>query len=841
MLWRGFCLAVMVALSVTGALAQNIDPANTGARYVYGENIGWLNLRPQGNGVPAVVVGDSGLTGYIWGENIGWVSLSCQNTANCGTVPYGVANDGAGHLSGFAWGENVGWINFAPAGSGVYIDGDGVFQGMAWGENIGWINFHSSGPVPFLVKTSWCPAVDVSPPVTTVSGVTAGWAKTNVDAVLSAADNSCGVGVREIRYSLDNSPPVVAPGSSVTIQITSEGTHTLAWYSVDNVGSVETVHTRIIEIDKTPPVISFTSPAHGAVYDVGAPARAAYGATDAISGVASVTGTIANGSPLPNLSTGSYVISVTAVDAAGNSVTESHTYTIVNPTPAGIITKITGDGPAYGDGGPAPSAQLNSSSGIAVDRAGNVYVCDNGHSVIRRIDGLSRIITTVAGIGTPGYSGDGQAATSAAIDLRFEGYGGLAFDAQGNLYIADTGNNRIRKVDATTGIITTVAGNGNQGFSGDSGPATGAQLARPCGRGGGCRRQPLHRRQRQPQSEARGRRKRLDQHCTWAEAQPTGWATAAPAINGGLNYPRRVALDGSGNLYIADSLHGAIRRVDAVTKVITSVAGGGIAGVNLGGEANDVAADAYGRLYIAGPFLLWKLEGGVGSVVSGTGGSCFFDTPGGAYATFCFAGLAGLAVAPGGDLYVTSRYLYRLVGAAAPPAGIAITCSTTQFTLDSITNPTGSVSMVNDACRSTLSLTNLTAVGGDFTVTGNTALTSMSTPVLSTVGGSLTVSNNPVLTTADPSSSTSVAGEVTVSNNPSLSSLSLSSLDSATSVTVTGNTSASSISLDSTTTTGNVTVIDNPNALVSLSSSSIGGDLTVETDRRHGELLDHHR
>ena len=87
------------------------------------------------------------LTGFIWAENIGWISLSCENTSSCGTVNFGVTNDGAGNLSGFAWGENVGWINFDPNVSGdsndygVTVDSDGVFDGWAWAENIGWVNF----------------------------------------------------------------------------------------------------------------------------------------------------------------------------------------------------------------------------------------------------------------------------------------------------------------------------------------------------------------------------------------------------------------------------------------------------------------------------------------------------------------------------------------------------------------------------------------------------------------------------------------------------------------------------------------------------------------------------
>ncbi len=144
-----FLLVVLILFCSTG-YAENIDD---GFEYAWGENVGWLNAEPLGDGGPGVEVQDSELTGYIWAENIGWISLSCENTDYCETVEYGVENDGAGNLSGYAWAENAGWINFAPTGAGVTIDpATGEFSGYAWGENIGWINFAPNG---VAVKTSW--------------------------------------------------------------------------------------------------------------------------------------------------------------------------------------------------------------------------------------------------------------------------------------------------------------------------------------------------------------------------------------------------------------------------------------------------------------------------------------------------------------------------------------------------------------------------------------------------------------------------------------------------------------------------------------------------------------
>ena len=133
---------------------------------------------------------------------------------------------------------------------------------------------------------------------------------------------------------------------------------------------------------------------------------------------------------------------------------------------AGILTTVAGTGARgfSGDGGPATDAALNSTNGVAVDGAGNLFIADSGNNRIRKVDGAG-IITTVAGGGGRGFSGDGGPATAAALRFPL----GVAVDGAGNLFIADSSNNRIRKVDGA-GIITTVAGTGAFGFSGDGGP-----------------------------------------------------------------------------------------------------------------------------------------------------------------------------------------------------------------------------------------------------------------------------------------------------------------------------------------------------------------------------------
>jgi hypothetical protein len=164
-------------------------------------------------------------------------------------------------------------------------------------------------------------------------------------------------------------------------------------------------------------------------------------------------------------------------DAAGNLyVAETGHHVIRKVDTLGNLTTIAGTTTQgfSGDAGPAISATLDSPQGLALDTANNLYIADTHNHRIRRID-TTGIITTVAGNGTQGFSGDTSAATYASLALPH----GLSLDASGNLYLADTGNHRIRRIDATTGIITTIAGDGTQGFSGDNGPAIASSLDSP--------------------------------------------------------------------------------------------------------------------------------------------------------------------------------------------------------------------------------------------------------------------------------------------------------------------------------------------------------------------------
>ena len=314
-------LALTVILGGNAVLAENMDPDDDGAQYAWGENIGWINFEPGGDGGSGAEVGDFGLTGYLWGENIGWINLS--------PVYGGVTNDGEGNLAGYAWGENTGWINFSPTEGGVYIDACGDFNGTAWGENIGWISFRSEGAYPFIVRTTWVSPIDTIAPETEPDSPVEGWY--TADVVIKLAATDCGSGVREVHHILDQGDEVVTPGSSVDVDITAEGCHSLAYFSVDEEDNIESYNYVSFCIDKTPPEITLASPADEAAYYINDAVLADYTVTDAVSGVDIVTAPVPDGEPIHTSTTGIHLFEVSAFDIAGNHESVTHTYTVSYP------------------------------------------------------------------------------------------------------------------------------------------------------------------------------------------------------------------------------------------------------------------------------------------------------------------------------------------------------------------------------------------------------------------------------------------------------------------------------------------------------------------------------
>lgn len=390
---------------------------------------------------------------------------------------------------------------------------------------------------------------------------------------------------------------------------------------------------------------------------------------------------------------------------------------------SGIIETLAGDGePGYaGDGGPATAASLNEPKGLCVDSQGNLYIADSENHVIRRIDRSTGVITTVAGIcpagtgnpipmpepmameteededpfadssadktkaytqvtdlsGTVRYvtggrltveqdSGDGGPARRARLNFP----SAVAVDAAGNIYIADTMNHRVRKVDAATGIISHVAGTGQARYSGDGGPASQAALNEPTGLA--VNDQSLF---IADQSNNRVRKVDLD---TGLISTVAGDGTAAysgdqlPATEASLAGPSGVALGRDGVLYVADTFNSRIRSVDPATGQIATVAGdGGTYRYQGPDEPNSpsisrpaaIAVGGDGRVYLTDSdshlIRVWDGRANRISRLSGTGVAQFGGDGGEALAgslSYPF----GVAVDASGTVYVADTFNHRI-------------------------------------------------------------------------------------------------------------------------------------------------------------------------------------
>jgi uncharacterized protein (TIGR03437 family) len=316
-----------------------------------------------------------------------------------------------------------------------------------------------------------------------------------------------------------------------------------------------------------------------------------------------------------------------------------------------LITTVAGNGTqgSTGDGGLATAAMLHTPTAVAVDTSGNIYIADANNNVVRKV-AVNGIITTVAGNGTAGYSGDNGPATSASLNIA--SLNNMALDANGNLYVAEFFNNRVRKI-TPGGPIVTIAGNGTKGFSGDGGPATSASLYAP---------------------------------------------TA-------------VTIDGLGNLYIADSDNFRVRKID--TKgTITTVAGNGTQGsAGDGGLATSaemwpqsVAVDGVGNLYILDVAASNAFRGALRKVTSGGSITTLYQWPS-VQNTFG-GGPGSLAIDSSGSLFVAD-WVLNLIEKISPSGSIATVAGNAKSgfsgdggpaTAASLNSPTGvTVSAIGEA------------------------------------------------------------------------------------------------------------------------------------------------
>jgi sugar lactone lactonase YvrE len=348
-----------------------------------------------------------------------------------------------------------------------------------------------------------------------------------------------------------------------------------------------------------------------------------------------------------------------------------------------VMTTVAGSGPAFvggyqGDGNPATCARLNIPMGIARDSAGDLYVSDWFDDVIRKID-TNGVISTVAGNSVLGYAGDGGPATAASLGDPF----GVAVDSTGNLYIADTGNAVIRKVD-THGTITTIAGTGTSGYSGDGGPATKAQLYAPMSL-------------------------RLDQsgnlyfaeygNCVIRKINTAGIISTVagngrcgfsgdggPATQAQLFGPADLSLDSAGNIYISDLVNFRIREVVAQTGAIQTVAGTGrqFGFTQTAGKATatdllavlGVAADNAGGFYFSDAFDVFHVD--TRGYLSRVAGNNLSYTGDGRPAAIAELNQPQGVAAGGGNVYIADAQANR-IRAVNTKTGVASTVAGTSY------------------------------------------------------------------------------------------------------------------------------------------------------------------
>jgi len=340
-----------------------------------------------------------------------------------------------------------------------------------------------------------------------------------------------------------------------------------------------------------------------------------------------------------------------------------------------IVTTVAGHTWSIsGNGGPAAQANINYSDAVAVSAAGNIYIADTYDTQVREINASTGVISVVAGTGQYGFSGDGQLAVNAQLSY----FQDIAVDSAGNVYIADTDNNVVRKVSAATGIITTIAGTGKAGYAGDGGAATSAELNGPSavavdssgniyiGDNGNYIVREV--------AAATG----IITTIAGTPGTDTDTGDGGPATEATIATVDGLALDGKGDLYIAGG--GCdVRKITASTGIINTYAGDGqcdftgtsgnsgnngpATGAEFGGNIGKIALDSSGNLYIAdySDDVVREVVASTGIITTIAGNGGFgYSGDGGQAVDALLYGPEGVAVAPDGTIDITDRSNFRL-------------------------------------------------------------------------------------------------------------------------------------------------------------------------------------
>ena len=335
----------------------------------------------------------------------------------------------------------------------------------------------------------------------------------------------------------------------------------------------------------------------------------------------------------------------------------------------GIVTTVAGTGMKghTGDGGLAVKATLSEPFHVEFDPRGFLYIAESSNHCIRKLDLKTHTVSTVAGSGNPGYTGDGGPAIAATFKEPYA----VVVDPKGNLYVVDRLNAAIRKIEAATGIVATVAGNGTKGSSGDGGLGVKAQLVEPndcCldGKGGLL-----------IADVGDGRIRRLDLESgvisTFAgigRVKNKDRGDGGPANKAVITGARAVCIDSSGNVYVCEREGNSIRKIDSAG-VITTIAGTGKAGdTGDGGDAKKatfkgpkaIRADAAGNLYVVDTenHSVRKIDAKTNVVTTVAGGQKGTGGDGGPATRAGFDRPHGCVVDPAGTLYIADSNNHRV-------------------------------------------------------------------------------------------------------------------------------------------------------------------------------------